>query len=305
MLWRHKRTHRDFSEELQAHLALEMDRLREEGMSEDQACAAARRNLGNITRAKERFYESHRWLWLDSLIQDLRYGLRQLRRSPGFTTVAIVTLALGIGANTAIFSLLDAVMLRSLPVRDPSQLVLFQWDIRQLPSVGYSVFGDCLTSIQKTSALGCSFSMPFFESVRKNAKQFSGLTAFAGPAPLDLSGNGAPRIAVGELVSGNYFSTLGVGAALGRTLGPSDDSPGAPAAMVLSYAYWQSAFGGARSPIGRTVNLNNVPFTIVGVATPKFEQLSPGKSQDLWIPISDAPQLLADSWGRHLKDASN
>ncbi|MGH9435584.1 MAG: ADOP family duplicated permease, partial [Terriglobia bacterium] len=304
-LFRRSHVEREMEEELRSHVRSRTDDLERQGLPRGDAERQACIEFGGYQRYKEECREALGTRLLGELIADVRYGLRQLRRNPGFTAVAVLTLALGIGANTAIFSLLDAVMLRSLPVRDPSQLVVFQWNLRQKPSGGYSSFGDCLTSIQKTSAMGCSFSMPFFESVRKNAKQFSGLTAFAGPAALDLSGNGAPRIAVGELVSGNYFSTLGVGAALGRTLGPADDSPGAPAAMVLSYAYWQEAFGGEGTAIGRTVNLNNVPFTVVGVASPNFEQLAPGKSQDLWIPISEAPQILADSWGRHLEDASN
>ncbi|MGH9446502.1 MAG: ABC transporter permease, partial [Terriglobia bacterium] len=168
---------------------------------------------------------------------------------------------------------------------------------------GYSGFGDCPGGGQKSPS-GCSFPIPVFEIMQSQAKVFSGVTAFAGPAQLDLSGNGPPSMASGELVSGDYFSTLGVTAAIGRTIGPDDDSPAASPVVVLSYAYWQSAFGGERSVLGRTIILNNVPFTIVGVAEPSFTNLSPGKTQDFWLPIAMLPRLGID-WGQNIKSLSN
>ena len=241
---------------------------------------------------------------MNTLMQDIRYALRLLRKSPGFTAVAVLTLALGIGANTAIFSLTDAVLLRSLPVRDPSQLVIMQWTARQLSFNGeYSSFSDCgETGISGTS--GCSFPFPIFEQLHSQTDAFSGVAAFAGPAHLDLSGNGPASIVEGEIVSGDYFSTLGVNAFIGRTLGPSDDAPSGSPAAVLSYAYWQRAFGGSRSVLGRTIALNNVPFTIVGVADRSFTNLSPGKTQDLWLSIAMVPRLNI-SWGHGTNTLSN
>jgi predicted permease len=301
---RRNRPQHDFAAELQAHLALEADRLREAGLSEEEALAAARRNLGNVTSIRERFYESHSWLWLDHLLQDVRYGLRQLRRSPGFTAVAVLTLALGIGANTAIFSLIDAVMLRSLPVREPSQLVLFRWQARHSFINGeYSGFGDCPGG-GRSSPAGCSFPFPFFETMESETNAFSGVVAFAGPAQLDLSGNGPPSIATGELVSGSYFSVLGVGAVLGRKIGAEDDRLASSPVVVLSYDYWQKAFGGKKSVIGRTIVLDNVPFTIVGVAEPSFATLSPGKTQDFFLPIAMLPRLGID-WAHQNREISN
>src|SRR6266571_1479730 len=178
---------------------------------------------------------------MGTLIQDLRYAVRMLAKAPGFTAVAVLTLALGIGANTAIFSLIDAVMLRSLPVRDPNQLVILQWRAhKSLEMDEYSSFGDCGES-GISGPSGCSFALPIFEQIRSQTSAFSGVTAFAGPAALNLSGNGPASIVEAEIVSGDYFSTLGVDAAIGRTLGPSDDSLSASPAAVLSYAYWQSA----------------------------------------------------------------
>ena len=243
---------------------------------------------------------------MTTLTADLRYGLRMLRRSPGFTTVAVLTLALGIGASTAIFSLIDAVMLRTLPVRDPSRLVVLSWAAHKEPRRnGTSSFGDCgRDEGGDRNPTGCSFPEPYYELVRSEKEVFSGATAIAGPAHLVLTGNGAARMARGEIVSGDYFSTLGVGAALGRTLGPDDDTVAAAPAAVLSYAFWQTAFGGDRSAVGRAISLNSVPFTIVGVADPKFTNLSPGKTQDLFFPVSMVERLNI-GWGTHTRSLDN
>jgi predicted permease len=224
---------------------------------------------------------------MTTLIQDLRYGWRMLAANAGFTVVAVLTLALGIGANTAIFSLIDAVMLRALPVRDESRLVVTSWSAHKTPRHnGTSSFGDCARSEGgDKNPSGCSLPYPFFESIRSEKDAFSNATAFAGPARLVLSGNGPARMAEGELVTGDYFSTLGLNALLGRTLGPADDSLSSPPAVVLSYAFWRDAFGGDRSAIGRTIVLNSVPFTIVGVTEPNFTSLTPGKTQDMFLPL--------------------
>src|SRR5215472_2044606 len=184
---------------------------------------------------------------MNMLMQDVRYGLRMLGKSPGFAAVAILTLALGIGANTAIFSFIDAVMLRSIPVQDPSTLVVFNWAAHSGPKFhGYSNHGDCGRGPEGQHT-GCSFSVPLFKDLRAQTTGFSSITAFAGPMELDLSGNGPASIARGEIVSGDFFSTLGVSTILGRPLGPADDAPNASLAIVLSYNYWQTAFGGERT----------------------------------------------------------
>ncbi|HEV2306642.1 MAG TPA: ABC transporter permease, partial [Candidatus Acidoferrales bacterium] len=232
---------------------------------------------------------------MNTLLQDIRYGLRMLAKSPGFAAVAILTLALGIGANTAIFSLIDAVMLRSIPVEDPQSLVVFNWLANKNPDYhSYSNYGDCGRRPMGGHS-GCSFSMPLFKAMREQANTFSGLAAFCGPIPFDLSGNGSASIARGEIVSGDFFSTLGVPTIVGRPLGPGDDSEHASLAIVLSYNYWQSAFGGERSAVGRTVRIDNVPVEIVGVASPKFTNLAPGKTQDFFLPL-EATSQVKPSW---------
>ncbi|HKV27449.1 MAG TPA: ADOP family duplicated permease [Candidatus Acidoferrales bacterium] len=230
---------------------------------------------------------------MNTLLQDLRYGVRMLAKSPGFAAVAILTLALGIGANTAIFSLIDAVMLRSLPVENPSQLVVLKWGARNAPQIhGYMSSGDCVTDMRFGAAnpSGCSFSEPLFQEIAK-ANVFAGTAAFANSGRLDLTGNGPAAVINGQIVSGDFFRTLGVKVAAGRLFEASDDSPSAPPVAVLNYGYWQSAFGGARSVVGRRIELNGAPFVIIGVAEPRFTGIAPGSDYDIWLPLSDAQRI--------------
>ena len=197
--------------------------------------------------------------WTDA-VSDVRYAIRMLSKSPGFALVTTVTLALGIGANTAIFSAIDAVVFRPLPVSDQQQLVMFTWSARKDPkSWGQSDYGDCGDQYK------CSFPAPFFQAMQGQSSSFSGLAMFAGPFEVDFSENGPASVARGEFISRDYFSMLGLKTFLGRALGPADDSPTANPAIVLNYGYWQRAFGADRSAIGRTIRLNGVEAVIVGV----------------------------------------
>ena len=237
-----------------------------------------------------------------TLWQDLRFAARLLAKSPGFTAVAILTLALGIGANTAIFSLIDAVMLRSLPVRDPSSLALLEWHSRSEPKYqSYTSFDDC--NNEGNGTYGCSFPYAFLRQAQAQAGTFSDLIGFSGSGQLDLSGNGPASFVHGEFVTGNFFHVLGVPAYLGRTLEASDDAPTAVPAVVLQYGFWKRAFGGSAAVIGRPIRLNGHPFVVVGVASPQFPYLSPGNPYELWIPFSTREELMPD-WG-DLHDAKN
>ena len=246
------------------------------------------------------------WLaWLDDIPQDILYGLRVLRKSPGFTAVAVATLALGIGANTAIFSLIDAVMLRSLPVSDPGSLVLLKWSFRKSPETHSThSYGDCVTHFGGTEPSGCSFSKPFLEDVRSKTALFSGLAEFASAGRLNLSGNGPASLVQSLYVSGDYFQTLGVSAALGRTIQPYDDTPGAAPVVVLNYGYWKSAFGGDPGVVGRVIHLKGLPFTIAGVAESRFVSLTPGNTYDLWLPRVHRPAL-QERWNPAMEDAGS
>jgi len=234
---------------------------------------------------------------MGALIQDLRYGLRMLLNSHGFTAVAILTLAIGIGANTAIFSLIDGILMRGLPVQDPQHLLVLRWSARKTPDIHrQSSYGDCGSRNGESS--GCSLSMPFFNDVASQVSAFSSVAAFANAGQIDLSGNGTASVLRGQMVSGGFFRLLGVRAAAGRLIAPSDDSISAQPVVVLNHGYWKRQFGGLRSAIGKTVRLNNVPFTIIGVADPRFDSLSPGRVYDVWVPLSMLPQINPHPWVR-------
>jgi putative ABC transport system permease protein len=207
-----------------------------------------------------------------TLIQDLRYGIRMLAKSPGFTAVAVLTLALGIGANTAIFTLVNAVMLKSLPVAHPQQLVLLRWE--------------------SPHATTDSLPYPTFSELRDGNSNFAGMFAFHD-LELATSVEGKAGVAGGELVSGNFFSILGVSVAAGRTFTAEEDrTPGRNAVAIISYEYWRRQFGLDRSVVGKPITLNGVPFNIIGVAARGFDGVSLGDRQDIWIPMMMQAQVM-------------
>jgi predicted permease len=247
---------------------------------------------------------------MHTLLQDLRYALRMCRKNSGFTFVVITTLALGIGANTAIFSLLDTAIFRSLPIPEAERLTIFKWTARNSPDTkGYYRFMPCpptsapaITS--KTQAdpdsageHGCSFSYPLFQQFRSLSDAFSGVAAITGEIGLNLRGNGPVSFVIGEVVTGNFFDTVGVPAALGRLLTSADDAPAAPPVAILGYGYWQRAFAGDPNIRGKTIWLNDLPVTIVGVASKTFPSIDPTRSRDVWVPLSLQQQLGKDMYG--------
>src|SRR5579884_573350 len=230
---------------------------------------------------------------LYTLWHDAKYGARLLAKTPGFTAIAVVTLALGIGANTAIFSLVNAIMLRSLAIQDPNNVVVLQYNISDKPEVHWrSSYGDTIrpTRIGNGDNYGFSFSHPFLQEVEKSGI-FEGVASFAGGGPSTLSGNGPAASVIAEAVNGGFFQTLGIKPLLGRVLQPADDNPAAPPALVLNYSYWMKAFGGSPAAVGRVVKLNGIPFTIVGVLEPSFVSLSFGNVKDVWYPMNLSAML--------------
>jgi hypothetical protein len=211
--------------------------------------------------------------------KDFVYSLRSLRRSPLFTAAAVASLALGIGANTAIFSLLDQVVLRSLPVRDPESLVVLHTD--------YSAPGNASSDNDESV-----FSYPLYRDLRASGAAFSGIVARSA-ARVRLAWNGNTEAAGAELVSGNFFRTLGIGAALGRTLAPSDEgAPDANPVAVLSHAYWSSHCGSNPAIVNRTVSMNGHPFVVVGIAAASFNGLLQGNSPDVYVPLTMEKSLI-------------
>lgn len=258
------RVSRDIQREMAFHVAERADELVAGGMLRGDAERAARRQFGRRQQLHETTRDADMLLWLESVASDVKQAARSLRASPGFTIVAVLSLALGIGANTAIFSLINAVMLRALPVADPSALVTI------------------------TSAnFGTEWSNPIWESFRDRQRVLSGAAAFSRTS-FDLSDGGEVRRVSGSWVSGSYFSTLGVNAAAGRLLTPGDDAHGCAATAVISYGFWQSELGGKESAVGSAISLAHHPFTIVGVTPPEFFGAEVGKSIAVYVPLCAA-----------------
>jgi predicted permease len=286
-LFARRRMERDLDKEIQFHVELKIaDKVRS-GISEIEARRQTRLEFGATEKIKEDCRESRGTMWLESLGQDVRYGLRQLRKSPGFTFIAILSLTLGIGANTAIFTLLNAILLRPLPVQQPNELLLFgdgqaQGSTNAIP--------DGNTRL---------FSYSLFNDFRRKDTSFSGIAAvdssqFATKASVD---GAAYRTTQVDLVSGSYFSVLGVPAFLGRTIGESDDgADGAGPFAVASYSWFQRQFNGDPSALGKTIRIQSHDYTLVGVARPGFYGYTVGRSTDLWIPLSMEKAFSRPGW---------
>jgi predicted permease len=243
----------------------------------------------------------HGFEFLESILQDVRYGIWLMARAPAVTALTVITLALGIGANTAVFSLVNAVIFRRLPAEDPSQLVLLGWSANALPRfTSHANYGDTqrLPLRRMSKPHGEAFSHVFLEEVEKS-KIFSGVAAFASTGRLTMQRKGVAAPVTSQAVNGEFFRTLGIHAAAGRLLEPGDDRPSAAPVAVLNYGYWQRVFGASPSVIGEVVSLNGLPFTVVGVAEPKFVSLSLGNVYDLWLPMAMARQLDKGFDARH------
>lgn len=272
MLLRGRQFDREMDEEMRLHRELRERDLRAAGLAPDDARSAAHRQFGNQTLLREKSADQWGWRWLEHLAQDFFYSLRQLRLNPGFAVAAILSLALGIGANTAIFQLLNAVRLRSLPVANPHELV----EIRQ-PVFGNASGGFYNWNPQVTN--------PQWELLRKNLDPFTGALAWA-PARFNVADGGEARYVYGSYVSGSFFEVLGVKPHIGRVLSEADDQRGCGTpAVVLSYAYWQREHAGNPAVLGRKFTLQGQVTEIVGVTPPSFYGIEPGRSFDVAVPI--------------------
>jgi predicted permease len=274
-LFRSEQAAQLLDDELQFHLEQQTAENVAAGMSKEEARYAAMRIFGNRTMVAENARATWGWIWVEQVGQDLRHALRTLRKSPLFTVVAILTLALGIGANTAIFSLLDQVLLQALPVKHPEQLVLLaERGIR---------FGD--------SWGDNDISYPMYRDFRDRNQVFADMFC-RFPTSVSLTyGDHTERVAA-ELVSGSYFPTLGVTAAVGRILTPDDDrTPGGHPVAMLSYSFWQTRFSSDRSILGKTIVTNGYAMTVIGVAQAGFDGVELGYKPKVFIPIMMQVQM--------------
>jgi predicted permease len=291
-LLRRGRVEQELDEELGYHLERQIEENVARGMSSEEARYAALRAMGGIEQQKEACRDTRHVRFVEDFAQDVRFGLRTLLKNRGLTTVAVLSLALGIGANTALFSVVDAMLLKTLPVNEPERLVLFRTVAPPDFSPGeYSGYDSTDAAGQRTMT---SFPYQSYLRMRELQSALSDVFAF-GDVDLSVSANGRADVANGQAVSGNYYVGLGVAPMLGRTLVDSDDTPGASPVAVLSHRYWQRRFGGDPSVIGKQIGLNKLAFTIVGVTPPGFEgTMQAGSTQDVTIPIVWEPRLHAD-----------
>jgi putative ABC transport system permease protein len=289
-LFTRRRLDRELDEEISAHLEMQAEELERQGMSREEASYAALRKFGGVAQVKEAYRGRRGLPALETAVQDLRYGARTLRRSPGFTFVAVLTLALGVGANTAIFSVVDAVLLRALPYHNADRVVLL-WENNRLRARPHNVVnpGNLL-------------------DWRDQSSSFDEMAAFIDQR-LNLTGGGEPEEVAAQETTPNLFQLLGVRPALGRTLVPGDEESGHDGVAVLSYGLWQRRFGGSPDVVGKPITLNGSGVTVVGVMPPDFkwfikENSFSGKPAEVWIPMALPAQQGAARRGRYLSVAA-
>jgi macrolide transport system ATP-binding/permease protein len=287
LAWLFRRTSRE--EDLQAELRFHMEETAEErrfeGVSPEDAEMSARRDLGSLALVEENTRATWTWIWFEQLGQDLRYASRTLIQNPVFTLMAVLSLALGIGANTAIYSFLDVLLLRSLPVADPQRLAVLNWHNK---SDRNTVFHGGSGSVYDDSKYGFAsriFPYPAFEIFQKSQTVFSSLFAYLPTRNLNLTIRGQAEIGAGQYVSGDYFRGLGLNPAAGRFLAPEDDRAGAPPVIVSSFGFSEAHFGSATAAVGQSILVNNIPFTVVGVSPPDFFGVDPAVAAAFYIPV--------------------
>ena len=285
--WESEKRSAALRDEMEAHIAEKTAELQEEGMTPEHAQSEARRRFGNAGLN----HEASREIWISrfwsELCQDSRYAVRSMAASKMFSALAILSLALGIGANTAIYSFMDWLLLRSLPVSSPETLVVLNWgaNATRKDSVMRGMSGSTWREENWRSAAGI-FPYPAFELLRANSGAvFSSVFAYYPTRKVNLMVKGRAEQVGGEFVSGDYFSGLSVAPAAGRMIAPDDDRAGAPAVAVLSFAFSQNRFGHAASAPGQSILINNVPFTIAGVAPPGFFGVDPAMAPDFYVPL--------------------
>ncbi len=277
-LFTKKRHDQDLEDELAFHLAM----------------SRGSRPFGNTTQIKEKLHDEWSFAWLESFLADVRYTFRTLRRSPAFTSVAVLSLALGIGANTAVFSLLDSLLLRSMPVRDPERLRVINW--KGSENTPFRSHNGSMSGT-RTAMVGSSFSLDSFREFLNSARTFKDIAGFSF-AGVNLYARDQASSARAMIVSGSFFSTLGLDAALGRVLTDQDDQPGAVRAIVISDRVWERQFSRDPGAVGSLIAVNRMPYTIVGILKPEFMGISPGSYTDVYAPMAHVGDLTSGNRSR-------
>jgi predicted permease len=290
-LARRRSKEEELADEIRFHLDEETADHEDEGLSAEDARLAARRDLGNMSLAKEDTRAMWGWTFVEQLAQDLRYAARSMLNNRTFTLLAALSLALGIGANAAIYSFMDAILLRSLPVPDPQSLVMLRWHTRSGQMDGMGYHDDDYFTDTRNGFTGGSFPYPAFELMQRNNSVFSSIFAYQGTGNLNLVIGGQAELVQGEYVSGDYFHGLGLRPAAGRILSAADDRAGAPAVAVISFALSQRHFGGAANALGQSILINNILFDVVGVIPHEFFGLDPDLVPDFYLPMHTNLQL--------------
>ena len=282
--FRRRRQDADLASEIAAHIEADRAENLACGLTPEEADRRARIKFGPARRVHEDLWRQNSFAWVEGITRDLKYALRSLAHAPGFAITVIFIMTLGIGANTAVFSVMNAVLLKSLPVADPHRVLYLRIDGQP----------DGATN---TGDSDSSFSYPVYDALRHQDRAFSDVMAYV---PLSNDGkaavriDAAPEVAKGDMVSGNFFSGLGVRMARGRGFTSDDDQHHAPIA-VLSYSYWTRRFSRSPNVLGQTFFVKGVPLTIVGITAQGFEGTEPGASLDFWIPLQSRAEL--NAWG--------
>lgn len=269
------RAESDLDDELQFHLEMEARKL--------GSAAAARRAFGGVEQVREECRDARGLSAVENLARDVRFGVRMLAKTPVFTAVALLSLAIGIGANTAVFTLVDALLLKMLPVRNPEQLVVLKWGTKKEVDIntGWSTNGPDARGRHTTNVI----SWPVYDQLRRESRTLDAVIGFSDLWQASLSGNGRALITDGMVVSGNYFSGLGVTPAAGRLLSADDDTAAGTPAVVISYHLWDTVFGLDPEALGKTISINARPCVVVGIAPRRFLGISPSRRVDLYVPI--------------------
>jgi predicted permease len=287
---------RDLDREVAYHLDCLADGFERQGLSREEAMRRARREFGGIEQAKENCRDERRWRFFATMAQDLTFGARMLRKAPGVTAAAVLSLSLGIGATTAIVSLMDAVLWRTLGVPQAEQLTEILWQAKGRTE---GVYQNSSGSMYADGALHVAdfFSRPTFDALRANMAGRLEIAGHLNPDDVSASYSGVSMVARLRPVSGNFFTMLRLQPAIGRLLGPADDSAIAPLAVTVSNVFWRKYLGGDSRAVGRTLRINNRVYTVAGVLPPTFSGITVGDSTDLYTSIPHSPAMLdPGSW---------